>query len=132
MGRAVSGGGRSEGLDGGTCRVNCHRCYRADRDRADCAEQQESRGLKVVSTRSIGGGNPNTATAKCPRGFVVVSGGFDGQQVDVRSSSKQRERRWKVTAVQPSTKRGALVNAQAVCVKGTGGFLVRDGGDVAP
>ena len=85
-------------------------------------------GLKVVSVTALGGSNPNTVTAKCPRGFVAIAGGFDSQQVNVLRSEKRDKRHWTVRAEQIPTKRGQLLHAQAVCAKGTGGFHVRDAG----
>ena len=86
-------------------------------------------GLKVVSVTALGGGSPNTVTAKCPRGFVAIAGGFDAQQANVLRSEKRDKRRWTVR-VEPivPTKRGQLLHAQVVCAKGTGGFHVRDAG----
>ena len=55
-------------------------------------------GLKVVSVTALGGSNPNTVTAKCPRGFVAIAGGFDAQQVNVLRSEKRDKRRWTVRA----------------------------------
>jgi hypothetical protein len=96
---------------------------------APMAQSSRSPGLKVVSVTAFGGGSPNTATAKCPRGFVAIAGGFDAQQVNVLRSQKRDQRRWTVRA-EPfvPTKRGQLLHAQAVCAKGTGGFRVRDAG----
>ena len=85
-------------------------------------------GLKVVSVTALGGGSPNTVTAKCPRGFVAIAGGFDAQQVNVLRSEKRDKRRWTVRAEPIFTKRGQLLHAQAVCAKGTGGFHVKDAG----
>ena len=96
---------------------------------APMAQSSRNPGLKVVSVTALGGSTPNTVTAKCPRGFVAIAGGFDAQQVNVVRSQKRDKRRWTVRA-QPfvPTKRGQLLHAQAVCAKGTGGFRVRDAG----
>jgi hypothetical protein len=97
---------------------------------APMAQSSKSHGgLKVVSVTRSGLSGPNAATAKCPRGFVAIAGGFEGQQVDVRSSEKRDERHWTVTAVAPPGKRGELLTAQAICAKGTGGFRVSDAGN---
>jgi hypothetical protein len=96
---------------------------------APMAQSSRNPGLKVVSVIANGGGSPNTVTAKCPRGFVAIAGGFDAQQVNVLRSEKRDQRRWTVKAepIVP-TKRGQLLHAEAVCAKGTGGFRVRDAG----
>jgi hypothetical protein len=84
-------------------------------------------GLKIVSVVNAGISS-DVATAKCPQGFVAIAGGFEGQGIDAQSSEKQGERRWTVTGVASSTKRGQLLRAQAICAKGTGGFRVNDVG----
>jgi hypothetical protein len=96
---------------------------------APMAQSSRNPGLKVVSVTSGGTGGPNTATAKCPRGFVAIAGGFDAQQANVVHSGKRDKRRWTVRAepIVP-TKRGQLLHAQAVCAKGTGGFHIKDAG----
>jgi hypothetical protein len=86
---------------------------------------KSSKGLKIVTEVSSGS---TDATAKCPRGYVVIGGGFNSQETGgVARSEKVDQRRWAVRgAVLP--KRGQLVEAQAICAKGTGGFRVSDAG----
>ena len=86
---------------------------------------KSSKGLKIVTEVSRGSAD---ATAKCPRGYVVIGGGFNSQETGgVARSEKVDQRRWAVTgAVLP--KRGQFVEAQATCAKGTGGFRVSDAG----
>ncbi|MGH2976441.1 MAG: hypothetical protein ACRDLL_16495, partial [Solirubrobacterales bacterium] len=95
---------------------------------APMAQSSRSRGgLKVVSVTS--GFRDSQADAKCPRGFVVVGGGFFGSGPSVSSSLKVDERRWRVIADDPNNKRAATADAQAICAKGTGGFKVTDLGE---
>lgn len=97
---------------------------------APMAQSSKSReGLKIISTGDLAGSGH--ATAKCPRGFVVVGGGFTNVDAGVIQSQKDGERRWTVTVVGPNDKRarGASAGAQAVCAKGTGGFQVTDAGE---
>jgi hypothetical protein len=83
--------------------------------------------LKVVSVTS--GFQDGQATAKCPRGFSVVGGGFFGSGPLVSTSLKVDERRWRVIADDLNSKRATSADAQAICAKGTGGFKVRDLGE---
>ena len=86
---------------------------------------KSSKGLKIVTESSTG---TTDATAKCQRGYVAIGGGFDSQEVGgVAQSEKLGERRWTVRGA-VLTKRGQLVEAQAICAKGTGGFQVSDAG----
>ncbi len=86
---------------------------------------KSSKGLKIVTESSTGS---TDATAKCPRGYVVIGGGFDSQETGgVARSEKVDERRWSVRAA-VLTKRVQFVEAQAICAKGTGGFEVSDAG----
>jgi hypothetical protein len=97
---------------------------------APMAVSSKSRpGLKVVSVAAGGGASsPDTVTAKCPRGFVAIAGGFNGQEVNVLQSEKRDERRWTVRAEPSLSKRGQLLEAKAVCAKGIHGFHVTDAG----
>jgi hypothetical protein len=96
---------------------------------APMAQSSRSPGLKVMSVPAGGAASsPDTVTAKCPRGFVAVAGGFNAQEVNVLQSEKRDARRWTVRAQPSFTKRGQLLEAQAICAKGTGGFRVRDAG----
>jgi hypothetical protein len=84
-------------------------------------------GLKVVSVTS--GFHTGQATAKCPRGFTIVGGGFFGSGPGVTTSQKLDERRWRVAVSGPNKRGGAAADAQAICVKGSRGFKVTDLGE---
>jgi hypothetical protein len=95
---------------------------------APMAQSSKSRGgLKIVSVTS--GFRSTHATAKCPRGYVAIGGGFLGPDPGVTTSEKLDERRWQVDVVGTAGKRGATADAQAICAKGTGGFKVTDKGE---
>jgi hypothetical protein len=95
---------------------------------APMAQSTKSHGaLKVVDVTS--GFQDGQATAKCPRGYSVVGGGFFGSGPLVSSSLKVDKRRWRVIADDLDSKRASSADAQAICAKGTGGFEVRDLGE---
>jgi hypothetical protein len=94
---------------------------------APMAQSSKSRGrLKVTTVVKSAAGH--RAVAKCPRGYVVISGGFDigTPSNTVIDSFKLDDRRWVVDTF-GSDKRGVTnANSQAICVKGARGFKVAD------
>jgi hypothetical protein len=81
-------------------------------------------GLKLVTVENSGTGG---ATAKCPKRFVPIGGGFKGVDGSVRTSvngavAGLSKRSWRVEIDAP----GGQVSAFATCAKGTGGFKLKD------
>jgi hypothetical protein len=87
-------------------------------------------GLKIVTADEFT--FTGRAVAKCPRKYVVVGGGSNtGATSTIVQSQKRDSRRWEVRTAGGEDKRGGpLAVAQAICAKGTGGFEVRDAGEV--
>ena len=83
-------------------------------------------GLKVIAV--LGGFHEAQAVAKCPKGYVIVGGGFGGVEPGVTNSAKADSRHWVVNIAGPNDKRAPSINAQAICAKGTGGFQLTDKG----
>ena len=79
-------------------------------------------GLKVVSVDAPGHG---TTTARCPKGFVPIGGGFDTVDGNIQESFRSSRRGWEVGIDVPS----GSVSAIATCAKGTGGFDIDDAGE---
>ncbi len=82
-------------------------------------------GLKVIAVS--GGFHEAQAVAKCPKGYVIVGGGFGG----VERGSRIGQGRLAALGGEhrrPNDKRAPSINAQAICAKGTGGFQLTDNG----
>jgi hypothetical protein len=80
-------------------------------------------GLKVVTVDKFG--SDGRATAKCPRGFVPIAGGFDTVDGSIAQSVRSGKRTWQVEL---ETAPGG-VSSIATCAKGTGGFKFNDAGE---
>jgi hypothetical protein len=81
--------------------------------------------LKITTATKSG---PLQAAASCPKGYVVVGGGFSSLGGSVINNRKQDENTW-IVQTAPGGKRGSSVIAQAVCAKGTNGVKVVDSGN---
>jgi hypothetical protein len=80
-------------------------------------------GLKVVTVDQFG--SNGTATARCPRGFVPIAGGFDTVDGSIVESFRSSRRGWQVGIDVPT----GGVSSIATCAKGTGGFRLNDAGE---
>jgi hypothetical protein len=69
------------------------------------------------------------AAASCPKGYVVIGGGFSAGEGTVINNQKQDENTWIVQTAPTGPKRGVVVVAKAVCAKGTNGLKVVDSGN---
>jgi hypothetical protein len=89
------------------------------------ASSRGTKSLRIVTEHASGS---TDATAKCPRGYVAIAGGFRTQETGGAGTSERLDkRRWTVEgAVLPKRKRGRLVEAQAICAKGAGGLRISD------
>jgi hypothetical protein len=79
-------------------------------------------GLKVVTVDAFGNG---TTTARCPRGFIPIGGGFASVGGNITKSFRSIRRGWEVTIDAPD----GGVTGIATCAKGTGGFNFDDAGE---
>jgi hypothetical protein len=85
--------------------------------------------LKIVNATS--GTLNGAATTKCPKGYVLIGGGFTTAPGNtVFESLKRGERAWSARAVDATPKGGVGITAMAICGKGSDGFKVIDGGEV--
>jgi hypothetical protein len=100
---------------------------------APMAQSSKSHGgLKVTTVdESTFSGR---AVAKCPRGYVVIGGGLGtGPSEVILNAVKRTPRKWEVdTDFSGSINKrgGPTARAQAICAKGTGGFHVKDKGEL--
>jgi hypothetical protein len=79
-------------------------------------------GLKVVGVHA---GSQGTATARCPRGFIPIAGGFSTVDGNITHSFRSSKRSWRVELDNPT----GDVTGNATCAKGTGGFDLDDAGE---
>jgi hypothetical protein len=88
------------------------------------ASSKGTKRLKIATEYAHGS---TDATAKCPRGYVAIAGGFETQETGGAAISRKLDRRrWTVRGAVLPKRRGQLVEAQVVCAKGTGGLRVSD------
>jgi hypothetical protein len=79
-------------------------------------------GLRVVSVDGFGHG---AATARCPRGFTPIAGGFSSVDGAITHSFRSSRRSWRVE-IDASE---GNVSSIATCVKPIGGFNFDDAGE---
>ena len=95
---------------------------------APAAPSGKSAGkLKITTAHKSGA---TTALATCPKGYVVIGGGFSAIDGNIVNNQKQDEDSWLVQTAPPNGKRRlGNVNASAVCAKGANGLKVVDSGN---
>jgi hypothetical protein len=79
-------------------------------------------GLKVVTVDEFGHG---AATARCPKRFIPIGGGFASVDGNITHSFRSGRRDWQVELDTPD----GGVTGIATCAKGTGGFKLDDAGE---
>jgi hypothetical protein len=94
---------------------------------APAAQSGKSAGKLKITTASKSG--QVQAAATCPKGYVVIGGGFSASEVNVINDRKQDENTWIVQTAPPNGKRLGPVTASAVCAKGANGLKVVDSGN---
>ena len=82
--------------------------------------------LKITTATKSG---PVQAAATCPKGYVVIGGGFSASDANVINNQKQDQNTWVVQTAPPAGKRIGAVTAKAVCAKGAKGLEVVDSGN---
>jgi hypothetical protein len=95
---------------------------------APAAQSGKTAGkLKITTAHKSG---TAMALATCPKGYVVIGGGFSAIEGNVINNQKQDEDSWIVQTAPPGGKRRlGDVNASAVCAKGANGLKVVDSGN---
>jgi hypothetical protein len=94
---------------------------------APAAQSGKSAGKLKITAASKSG--QVQAAATCPKGYVVVGGGFAAIEGNVINNQKQDENTWIVQTSPPNGKRLGAVTASAVCAKGANGLKVVDSGN---
>ena len=90
---------------------------------APAAQSGRSAGkLKITNASKSGQAQ---AAASCPKGYVVIGGGFSSSDQNVINNQKQDENTWIVQTAPP----GGAVTAKAICAKGANGLKVVDSGN---
>lgn len=98
-------------------------------------------GLKVTSVFRVKNPAPGVsenAKAKCPRGYSVVGGGFGStSNLHIASAGRVTNGRYSVFAdpvakAKSQPKIATQLMAQAICIKGTGGFQIDDDNSSLP
>ncbi len=94
---------------------------------APAAQHGKGAGKLKITTASKSG--QVQAAATCPKGYVVIGGGFSAIDGNVINNQKQDQNTWIVQTAPPNGKRLGPVTASAVCAKGTDGLKVVDSGN---